>query len=582
MKSSLRLTGPIARLFVKNGCWKKEGASVRIRNEWLIVRLLKLAGPLTSVLLFSAFAGVLSSLSVTALFLLGAYGTIKVISGDISLLWNVVCALLVFAFLRGFFRYLEQYSGHYVAFRLLAVLRDRVFGALRRLAPAKMEVKNSGELVSAVTGDIELIEVFYAHTIAPVLVGLVVSVVMTLFLGALHPAFGLIGLAGYVALGMILPLVNYALEKELGRESRKTAGLFQHLLLDVFTGIRDIRMFGRTKDFAHKMTEMETLQNDKETRLGMNAFLLNDIGGSIQLLTTFAILFTGSLLTSVDAVSHFAVFYAAVGFFASSAPVRSLNRLGNGLIPAFAACRRIFSLLDETPAVSEAKQAATPGAPGNLELKAVGFDYEAGGEVLDDIDLTVKKGEKIGICGASGCGKSTLLKLIMRFWDPSRGRIELSGLPLTQIRMKALRTMEAVSLQDAFLFNRSIADNIRVGNPQATDEEVAAAAERVNLSQMIERLPAGFQTKVGELGDRLSTGERQRLALARLFVRYSELILLDEPTSNIDRLNERAILRSFQQQFADRTMVIVSHRRSALNIADTVYELKDGKLQRVR
>jgi ATP-binding cassette subfamily C protein len=262
--------------------------------------------------------------------------------------------------------------------------------------------------------------------------------------------------------------------------------------------------------------------------------------------------------------------------------VLALNQLGNGLIPAFAACRRVVALIEESPAIKDVKAGYEPEDFDGLELSQVDFGYGDHTEILKMIDLRMSKGEKIGLSGASGSGKSTLLKLIMRFWDPTHGEIRLSELPMKKIQMSALRAIEGASLQDAFLFNRSIADNIRMGNPKASDEEVAQAAERVNLRQMIDQLPQGFQTRVGELGDRLSTGERQRLALARLFVRKSELILLDEPTSNVDRLNERIILRAMREEFNGKTMILVSHRQSALNMTDTVYNVQDKTIKKIR
>ncbi|MCQ2010477.1 thiol reductant ABC exporter subunit CydC [Sporolactobacillus sp. STSJ-5] len=547
-----------------------------------VIKLLKLAGPLTPVLLFSAFSGVMSSLSVTAIFMLGCYGIEKLMYGSPLILWSVFGGMLVLALIRGVFRYTEQYTGHYVAFRLLAELRNHVFAALRRLAPAKMDAKNSGELVSTVTSDIELIEVFYAHTIGPVLIGVTVSTVMTSVLWMMHPIFGMIGLLAYLTLGFVIPIINYQLEKDKGTALRKLAGQFHHLQLDVFSGIRDLRLFGRKKVYEQKIADMERELNQEEIELGKNAFFLRGLGESGLLLFTFAIIFAGTILVSSGTLIGSTVLYAAIALFASSAPVLALNQLGNGLIPAFAACRRVVQLIEEPPAVQEAAGGYEPSTFEDLELGQVDFGYNDQPEILKAIDLHLEEGKRIGLSGASGSGKSTLLKLMMRFWDPTHGEVTLNGAPMTLIQTRALRAIEGASLQDAFLFNQSIADNIRIGNPDATDEEVATAAEQVNLKQMIDTLPHGFETKVGELGDRLSTGERQRLALARLFVRDSDLILLDEPTSNVDRLNERIILRSIDERFDGKSMLIVSHRRSALNHADAVYALEQGTLKKIR
>lgn len=555
---------------------------MQVNNVTVVRKLLKLARPLTPVLLLSAFAGVLSSLSVTAIFLLGAYGVQKLLYGNPLFLWSVFGGILILALIRGIFRYLEQYTGHYVAFRLLAELRDHVFSALRRLAPAKMEAKNSGEIVSVITSDIELIEVFYAHTIAPILIGATVSTVMTVFLWTIHPAFGIIGLTAYVTLGFIVPTLNYYFGKNQGRMMRRTVGEFHHLQLDVFSAIRDIRLFGLKKTYEQKMLDMEKKVNDEEIKLGQNSFLIRGIGESAVLLFTFAIMIAGTSLVASGVLIGSSVLYGTVGLFASAAPVLALNQLGNGLIPAFAACRRVVALIEESPAIKDVKAGYEPDKFDGLELSQVDFDYGDHTEILKMVNLHMSKGEKIGLSGASGSGKSTLLKLIMRFWDPTHGEIKLSELPMKQIKMSALRAIEGASLQDAFLFNRSIADNIRIGNPKATDEEIAQAAERVNLKQMIDHLPQGFQTRVGELGDRLSTGERQRLALARLFVRKSELVLLDEPTSNVDRLNERIILHALREEFEGKTMILISHRQSALNMTDTVYDVQDRTLKKIR
>ncbi|MCO7127550.1 ABC transporter ATP-binding protein/permease [Sporolactobacillus shoreicorticis] len=552
------------------------------RTSSAVIKLLKLAGPLTPMLLFSAFSGAVSSLSVPAIFLLGAYGIEKLLYGNPLILWSVFGGMLVLALVRGVFRYTEQYTGHYVAFRLLAKLRDQVFTAMRRLAPAKLEARNSGELVSTVTGDIELIEVFYAHTIGPVLIGVTVSTVMTIVLWMIHPVFGMIGLAAYLTLGCVIPIINYQHEKDKGTAMRRIAGQFHHLQLDIFSGIRDIRLFGRKKLYEQKLMNMEQELSHEEIQLGKNAFFLRGLGESGLLFFTFAILFAGTILVSSGILVGSSVLYAAIAFFASSAPVLALNQLGNGLIPAFAACRRVVQLIEELPAVKEAASGYEPSTFEDVELGQVDFGYDDQPEILKAIDFHLDKGDKIGLSGASGSGKSTLLKLIMRFWDPTHGEVMLNGEPMTLIQTRALRVIEGASLQDAFLFNQSIADNIRIGNPNATDEEVATAAEQVNLKQMIDRLPHGFETKVGELGDRLSTGERQRLALARLFVRDSDLILLDEPTSNVDRLNEHMILRALDERFEGKSMLIVSHRRSALNHTDAVYAMEQGRLKKIR
>ena len=483
--------------------------------------------------------------------------------------------LVVLAVLRGILHYGEQYCNHFIAFKLLALIRHKVFAALRRLCPAKLEGKEKGNLISMITSDVELLEVFYAHTISPIAIAAAVSVVMVLFIGSFSPAAGLLALLAYGTVGILIPLFCGRRGADRGMRYRTRFGELNSFVLDSLRGLdetiqyrcgekRRAGMEQRSRDLgglSRELNGLETFQRSV-TNLAILAF-------------SFGMLFLMAFLYRKGLTDGTGMVIATVAMMGSFGPVSALANLSNNLNQTLASGERVLSLLEEEPEVEEnpeGEQIAFEGAA----AERVTFSYD-GQEILRDYCLEIPKKKIIGIHGPSGCGKSTLLKLLMRFWDVQGGSVKISGKDIRKIRTGDLREAEALMTQETHLFHNSIGENIALARPDATRQEIREAAKKASIDAFIESLPRGYDTLVGELGDTLSGGERQRIGLARAFLHRAPFLLLDEPTSNLDALNEGMILKSIQETRDEQTVLLVSHRRSTLNLADTVVEMENGR-----
>ena len=550
-----------------------------LKNRFsVMVRLTALIGRLIPALLAAVALGVLGYLCAcfimvfAAQALLGAAGIFEV---SLSAMLTAVC---VCAAARGLLRYFEQLCGHYMAFKLLAVLRDRVFSQLRALAPAKLEQRNQGELVSTVTNDIELLEVFYAHTLAPAAIAVIVSIVMTLYIGSQHILLGIIAFLGYACIGVIIPAINFKIRKEAGESYKVKYDQAGSVLLESLYGLTETLRFGRGTD---KQAEMDAISDDMERqqltlkRLEGKAAAVTD---AAVLLFSGAVLFAGLLLLQNGEIAFSRVLIATVAMMSSFGPTVALSSLSNDLTHTMTAGERVLALLDETPEVPEVDAGLTTAYRGAV-CQDVGFTY--GSErVLQNISLSIPQTGITAICGESGSGKTTLLKLLMRFWDAQQGRILLSGKDIRSINTRSLRDMESYVTQDTFLFEGTLLDNIRLSKPDNDMAEVYQAAEAAGIHEFICQLPKGYDTRLGELGEGLSAGQRQRLGLARAFLHGAPLLLLDEPTSNLDSLNEAIILKSLKESANIKSIVLVSHRESTLRIADNIFGMRNGILEK--
>lgn len=480
--------------------------------------------------------------------------------------------LILLAVLRGVLHYGEQYCNHFIAFKLLAVIRHKVFAALRRLCPAKLEGRDKGNLIAVLTSDIELLEVFYAHTISPIVIAVLTSGIMILYIGRNSAAAGILALAGYLAVGAAVPLLVGRAGGQEGLWMRNSFGDLNSFILDSLRGLdetiqyrcgekRRQEMKRRSRDLSGLQQELNCLETFQRsvTNLAILAF-------------SFGMLFLMVLLHRQGLADGTGMIIATVAMMGSFGPVTALANLSNNLNQTLASGERVLSLLEEDPQVEEIvcqEKTVFEGA----SAERISFSY-GGEEILKDYCLEIPKDRIIGIHGSSGCGKSTLLKLLMRFWDVQGGSVKISGCDVRQIGTRDLREMEAFMTQETHLFHDSIAANIAIAKPEASREEIVEAAKKASIHDFIESLPDGYDTKVGELGDTLSGGEKQRIGLARAFLHDAPFVLLDEPTSNLDSLNEGIILKSLQEEKASHTVLIVSHRRSALNLADTVVEME--------
>lgn len=545
-------------------------------NFSIMFRLSALVKPLAGFMVLAIIMGVIGNLCAAFITVLGGYAILDAlnISTEISMLTAFILAG-VFALLRGVLRYAEQSSNHYIAFKLLALIRDRVFVALRRLCPAKLEGKDKGNLVSIITSDIELLEVFYAHTISPIAIAIIFCVVMVVFISMYSIILGMIALAAYVTVGVIIPIVVSKISGSDGENFRKKSGELSAFVLDSLYGISELIQFGSGKKRSDEMSEKteDLLKTEKamKQKTGTNMAVTN----TVIFVFDVALLITAAFLYQSGLVGFDGVIIPVIALMSSFGPVVALANLGSTLQNTFAAGNRVLNILDESPVVEEItgkKDVAFTGA------KAENVTFAYGDEIiLNDVSIDIKENSVIGIIGKSGSGKSTLLKLLMRFWQIQKGDIKISDTSIEDINTSNLRDIESYVTQDTHLFHDSIKNNLKIAKLDATDDEIISACKKASVHDFIMSLPNGYDTMVGELGDTLSGGEKQRLGLARAFLHNAPLMLLDEPTSNLDSLNEAVILKSLNEERDNKTVVLVSHRDSTMKIADTVYCVENGR-----
>ena len=543
----------------------------------VMARLIGLVRPLAGYMVLAIGMGLIGHLCASFITIFGGWAMLDLLGFETSVpLKAVFVCVLAFALVRGVFRYAEQAYNHFIAFKLLALLRDRVFRALRRLCPAKLEGRDKGDLISVITSDIELLEVFYAHTISPAVIAALFTVILCVFIGRFHWALGLLALAAYVTVGVVIPLVTSRLSGDAGLRLRMEAGALAGFVLDSLRGLSETIQFGRGRARLDEMNARTDALAGDEARMKRVAGRNTAVTNTVILLFDLAMLLTSAALCRAGKVGFDGVLIPTVALFSSFGPAIALAALGSTLQNTFAAGNRVLDILDETPAVAEVTGEAEIGFDG-AAAENVTFSY--GGEtILDNVSVDIPAHAVVGIVGRSGSGKSTLLKLLMRFWDVREGHVRISGTDIARVNTANLRALEGFVTQETHLFQGTIRDNLRIARPDATDEEIAAACRKASVHAFIAALPQGYDTQVGELGDTLSGGERQRLGLARAFLHDAPFLLLDEPTSNLDSLNEAIILRSLYAERAGRTVVLVSHRASTMRIADTVYSVEHGRM----
>lgn len=537
-----------------------------------MIRLIGLVKPLTGYMILAVAMGLIGHLCASFITVFGGYAILHVLHPEWS--WNLTAlfvAVLMFALLRGFLRYAEQACNHFIAFKLLALIRDKVFGALRRLCPAKLDGKDKGNLISIITSDIELLEVFYAHTISPICIAVLFSFVMISFIGSYHAALGGVALIAYVTVGALIPFVTSRLSGDDGVRFRTKSGQLSGFVLDSLCGLSETIQYGQGKRRMEEIDRRtEQLSKDEEHMkriVGRNTAVTN----TVILMFDLAMLFLSAKLVGFEGC-----LIVTFALMSSFGPVVALASLGATLQNTFAAGGRVLDILDECPVVEEITGKEEVDFHG-AEVKNVTFAY---GEetILEDVSVTIPENKIIGINGRSGSGKSTLLKLLMRFWQVRQGAVKVSGRNVEEINTSNLRDMESFVTQETHLFHDSIRNNLRIAKLNASDEEIITACRKASVHDFIMSLPEGYDTEVGELGDTLSGGERQRLGLARAFLHDAPFLLLDEPTSNLDSLNEAVILKSLHEACADKSVVLVSHRKSTMEIADTVYSVEHGRM----
>lgn len=543
----------------------------------VMAQLIGLVKPLTGYMLLAIAMGLIGHLCAAFLTILGGYAVLELLGWSVPMtLGGIFLCAILFSAARAGLRYGEQACNHFIAFKLLALLRDRVFRALRKLAPAKLEGRDKGDLIAVITSDIELLEVFYAHTISPAAIALLFCGIMSFFIGQYHPALGVLAAISYAVVGLMIPLAVSKVSGDAGLQLRSQAGALSGFVLDSMRGLQETIQYGqgtaRLAQMNRRTEELAVTEEQMKRIAGRNTAITNTVILSCDLTMLFA---SAALLRSGQ-VDFSGVLIPTLALFSSFGPVVALAALGSTLQNTFAAGNRVLDILQEQP--------VTQDIIGKTEIsfqgaRAENVSFAYGSEmILDTVSMEFPENRIVGVQGKSGSGKSTLLKLLMRFWAVQQGSIELSGKNLEEINTANLRNMESFVTQQTHLFHDSIRNNIRLAKLDATDREIEEACRKASVHDFIMGLPQGYDTPVGELGETLSGGERQRLGLARAFLHDAPFILLDEPTSNLDSLNEGVILRSLKEAGQGKTVVLVSHRASTMRIADQVYSVEHGRM----
>ena len=538
----------------------------------ILFRMIRLIKPLTGRMILAVVTGTLGFLAAQFIPIFGGYAVLYGLRIPVPIsIKTVFICLILFAVLRAVLRYTEQRTNHYIAFTLLAIVRDKVFQALRRLCPAKLEGRDKGDLISLITSDVELLEVFYAHTISPICIAILTEAIMCVFIGSYHPLPGLLALAAYAVIGIILPVIISGRSGNTGDELRRQSGELAAYMLENIRGLDETLQYhdgdARRAEMNRRTEALSARQGSLNRLTGTNQALANTL---ILVFDILMLLLCGALYSS-GRVGFDGFLIPMIALMSSFGPVTALANLGTALQPTLASGARVLAILDEEPETEDITGKA-PVEFTDAALENVTFSY--GGEtVLKDLSVRFGGNRIIGVVGKSGCGKSTMLKLLMRFWKTGGGKVNISGRSVEEIDTANLRDMESYMTQETQLFKDTIANNIRIAKLDATDEEVMEACKKASIHDFIMTLPKGYDTPVGELGETLSGGERQRISLARVFLHDAPFVLLDEPTSNMDSLNEAVILKALKEEAKDKTVVLVSHRRSTVRIADEMVEM---------
>ena len=563
--------------------------------------LIGLVKPLLHIMLAAIILGTLGYLCAIFLTILAGqvivHGLLTGVAGmivPVEKMWlvftpvkTIITVMIVIAVLRGILHYVEQYCNHFIAFKLLAIIRHKVFASLRKLCPAKLEGRDKGNLISIITTDIELLEVFYAHTISPIAIATLTSIIMVIFIGRYHWLAGLLALTAYLIVGVAIPMWNGKRGSQKGMEFRTSFGELNSFVLDSLRGLDETIQYGQGEKRKKQMTGQSKNLAEMQESLSKMEGSQRSFTNMVILLASFGMLALTIWLYAKGEMGFEGILTCTIAMMGSFGPVVALSSLSNNLNQTLASGERVLSLLEETPLVEEIPgdvdtEESTDHTFTGAKAENVTFAYKVSetetDTILDHYSLTLQPGQITGIHGASGSGKSTLLKLLMRFWDVQKGSVSVDGADVRKIPTKHLRDMESYVTQETHLFHDSIANNIAIAKPGATREEIMEAAKKASIHDFIMTLPKGYDTEVGELGDTLSGGEKQRIGIARAFLHDAEMILLDEPTSNLDSLNEGIILKSLKESAEKKTVVLVSHRVSTMNVADVVYEMENGRI----
>ncbi|MDR2822332.1 MAG: ABC transporter ATP-binding protein/permease [Acholeplasmatales bacterium] len=550
------------------------------RNSLKIMYLLyKLIGKLQFVMLLAILNGVISNLSSIFILVFGSVAVAKLLGENISLSYLYISLIIIsLGVLKGFLRYIEQYCNHYIAFKLLAKIRDRMFKSLSNLSYSQHENMQKGDTISLITRDIETIEVFYAHTISPILIALIVGAVIFIFTYfVVSPILSFFLLFSYLLIGLILPIISNLFLRKGGIRYKNELSLFNSFFLDSIKGLNEIIFYNAIQNRVNFLSSYSIKLNEINNKENIKS---NFISSLTQMVLSLLMVLGVSLLLYLRLEIGLSIGITVIGVvtvLSSFGPVIQLSMLPANLTNTFASGDRILDLLETKPDIKEIvlKNDITFE---NLKISNLSFDYN-NIKILDNINIDISTGEIVGLIGKSGAGKTTLLKLIMRILESKNGTILYNGIDIEDINSKSLTNNIAYLGQQTFLFDDTILYNLLIANQNATEEEVVSACKEARIHDFIISLKDGYNTRVGSLGNKISAGEKQRIGLARAFLKKSKFLILDEPTSNVDSINEDIILNSISCNRKDKAILIVSHRESIGKITDRIYEIKKGELK---
>ena len=543
----------------------------------IMAGLISMLGSLAYVMVFAVINGTLGYICAMGVTVSGAVAVAKLLGENIALSYYALMGIAVgCGVMRGILRYAEQYCNHYIAFKILAALRDKIFGALRRLCPAKLESKKKGSIIAMITADIETLEVFYAHTISPICIAVTVSTAVLVFAGVTSSWYiSLTALIGYAVIAFALPAISSKKLSRPGVEYRREFASFNAYYMDSIKGVRDVLLSGsekKRKNETDRRTDILLEKTRKIKRLSSRSSAVTALVISLFIAATLAV---AAALVLTGGLSAGKAVIGVVAVFGSFGPVTAIAALPGNLNQTFAGGDRVLDLIEEAPAVQPISN-GTDISFERADVSELTFSYGEE-QVLNGVNVKAERGETVGIVGASGCGKSTLLKLMLRFWNRSGGEIEYNGVSIDKVNTTSLINEVTLVSQSTYLFNETVLYNLLIAKPDATREEVEKACRMAGIHDFIMTLPDGYDSKVAALSDNLSAGEQQRIGLARAFLRGSKLLLLDEPTSNVDSINEGIILRALKENCRDKAVVLVSHRESTIAGAGRVYQIEKGK-----
>ncbi|WP_050616130.1 amino acid ABC transporter ATP-binding/permease protein [Bacillus testis] len=546
-----------------------------------INRLLTLLRPLLPHMALTVLLGTLGYLSITGISVVGGMAVIQgAEAGHYGSMRFLLEIIIVSGIARAVFRLSEQYCTHYIAFRLLAIIRDRIFTVIRSLGPQQLKDFRKGEFMNIVTKDVEMLEVFYAHTVAPVCIGLLTTVVYVSAFSFLHPLYGAAALASYVFISYLVPMAVYRYGREAAETYRSRYGQVSDFLMDSLKGIKELVVFGQKKKTIERIEQFSAQLNDTSKRLKEHEGLLKALTDCTLYVAVFSNIAISLLLVNRQSISAAEALLSILLLFSSFGPSLALSHLSASLVHTFASAKRVLTLMDLE--IAEKPEGSEPiGAIDTIECAGLSFGYRGKELLYEDIHMKWERGRIIGIKGKNGTGKSTLISLMLREMPALSGEILFNGRPASVYSAESLREQFSTVDASTFVFSDTLRRNLTMFKQHYTDQEIMAACSKAGLTSFVESMPEGLDSYVQEYAANISSGQLQRIAMARLFLRNTPVYILDEPTSNLDSLNERYILQKIKENSNGKIVVIISHNDAVLKMADRVYQIQNRRVNSI-